>query len=133
MKNFNDWNKLKIKIDKIGNFPHPKVGKIWWCKIGVNVGSEILGKGREFTRPVFVINDDGNESCICVPLSSKLKVSKYSCVINTVDGKVHTASVYQIKNIDKRRFKAKIYELDRNEYLKVRDCYLEVFKNLSKI
>jgi mRNA interferase MazF len=133
MKNFNDWNKLKIVLDRQINFQHPKVGEIWWCRIGINVGSEIFGKGREYTRPVLVVNDEGNESCVGIPLSSKLKVSKYCCVINTVDGKSHTTSVYQMKNIDKRRFKEKVYDLNKTEYSKVRDCFLELFQNLKNL
>lgn len=29
--------------------------EVWWCAIGVNVGYEIDGKGKDFARPVLVL------------------------------------------------------------------------------
>lgn len=37
MKNFNDWNHNKIKIDSLVDFQHPKEKEIWWCRVGVNI------------------------------------------------------------------------------------------------
>ncbi len=53
-KDFDKWNKQKIHIDKLDHFQHPKVGEIWWCRVGLNIGTEIYGKGNEYTRPVLV-------------------------------------------------------------------------------
>lgn len=123
MKDFIGWNKQKIRIDKFEDFQHPKVGEIWWCRVGVNIGTEVYGKGEEFTRPVLVINNEGSESCICIPISSKVKNAKYSCVVKTDDDKLHTVMVYQIRSMDKRRFKERKYVLSDEEFLKVKKYF----------
>lgn len=74
MKDFNHWNKKKIQIDGFVEFQHPKEGEVWWCSIGVNIGSEVYGKGADYTRPVLVINAEGSESFIGIPLTSILRV-----------------------------------------------------------
>ena len=129
MKDFDGWNFKKKKIDSFKNFQHPKEKEIWWCRVGINVGTEIYGKGQEYTRPVLVINSDSPESCIVIPITSKVKGNKYSHVIKTDDGLFHTAVLFQIRHVDKRRFKEKIYILSDDEYFKVR----EIFNTLYKI
>jgi mRNA interferase MazF len=94
MKDFNDWNKKKIKIDANQDFNHPKEKEIWWCSIGMNVGSEVFGKGHDYTRPVLVINAEGSESFIGIPLTSNIKNKKYSCIIKTDDGVLHLSLIH---------------------------------------
>jgi hypothetical protein len=55
-KDFDGWNKLKKAIDASDDqrlYFHE--GDIWWVRLGVNVGYEIDGKQREFSRPVVVL------------------------------------------------------------------------------
>ena len=56
MKDFNNQNEKKIKIDSKIKYGHPKEREIWWCSVGLNVGTEIYGKGEDFARPVLIIN-----------------------------------------------------------------------------
>ena len=41
--------------------------------MGVNVGSEIDGKGESFTRPALVIHVIGSHLALVVPMSTKVK------------------------------------------------------------
>ncbi len=50
-----------------------KEGEIWWCSIGMNVGTEIFGKGRRFTRPVLVFKKFGSYSFLGIPITSQEK------------------------------------------------------------
>ncbi len=128
MKDFNNWNIRKIKIDQNKNFNHPRAREIWWCSIGINIGSESFGKGTRYTRPVLVINNEGGEMFIGIPLTSKIKNRKYSCVIKTNDNILHTALVYQIRSFDKRRLTERKYILSQGEYIKVLDCLGKICK-----
>lgn len=128
MKNFNDWNKKKIKIDGNKTYNHPQEKEIWWCSIGVNVGSEVYGKGMDYTRPVLVINNEGSESFIGIPITSKVKNRKYSCIIKTDDEKLHSVLVYQIRSFDKRRLTEKKYTLSDEEYRKVESYFKKLYK-----
>lgn len=128
MKDFHDWNKKKIKINENKTFNHPKEKEIWWCSIGVNIGSEVYGKGRGYTRPVLVINAEGSESFIGIPLTSNVKNKKYSCIIKTDDDTLHTVLVYQIRGFDKRRLTDRMCVLSDEEYLKVEKYFKRLYK-----
>ena len=128
MKDFDDWNKKKIKIDANQDFNHPKEKEIWWCSIGMNVGSEVFGKGHDYTRPVLVINAEGSESFIGIPLTSNIKNKKYSCIIKTDDGVLHTALLYQIRSFDKRRLTERKYVLSNEEYVKIEEYFRKLYK-----
>lgn len=128
MKDFNSWTKKKIIIDQNTDYNHPKEKEIWWCSVGINIGTEVYGKGNDYTRPVLIINAAGSESFIGIPLSSKIKNKKYSCIIKTDDKKLHTALVYQIRSFDKRRLTKKIYDLSADEYLKIKQYFDKLYK-----
>ncbi len=128
MKDFDSWNKKKIKIDGNEKYNHPKEKEIWWCSVGINVGSEVFGKGDDYTRPVLVINAEGNESFIGIPLTSKIKSRKYSCIIKTNDGKLHTALIYQIRSFDKRRLTEYKYTLSDEEYSNIEIYFKKLYK-----
>ncbi|MBP6931255.1 MAG: type II toxin-antitoxin system PemK/MazF family toxin [Candidatus Pacebacteria bacterium] len=127
-KDFDKWNKKKIKINQNVTFNHPQEKEIWWCSIGMNVGSEVYGKGDDYTRPVLVINAEGSESFIGIPLTSKVKNRKYSCIIKTDDGILHTALVYQIRSFDKRRLTERKYILSDEEYSKIQEYFSKLYK-----
>ncbi|HWC57657.1 MAG TPA: type II toxin-antitoxin system PemK/MazF family toxin [Candidatus Paceibacterota bacterium] len=128
MKDFNDWNKKKIRIDGNKTFNHPREKEIWWCSIGVNVGSEVFGKGHDYTRPVLVINAEGSEIFIGIPLTSNIKNRKYSCIIKTDDDVLHTALVYQVRSFDKRRLTERKYVLSDREYTKIKKYFQKLYK-----
>lgn len=128
MKDFHNWNKKKIKIDENKNYNHPKEKEIWWCSVGVNIGSEVYGKGADYTRPVLVINAEGSESFIGIPLTSNIKSRKYACIIKTDDGVLHTALIYQIRSFDKRRLTEKKYILSTEEYSKIKKYFNKLYK-----
>ncbi len=134
MKDFDSWNVKKKNIDKNQLFQHPKTGEIWWCRVGINVGSEIYGKGIDYVRPVLIINDEGDEGFIGVPLTSKIKNRKYACIIMEDDGTLATALVYQIKSFDKRRLVENHSTLSSEYFNRVLDIIrVLIGKNLTTL
>lgn len=73
-KEFERWNIVKQKIN---NKKKVKVnirsGDIRWIIFGVNVGSEIDGKGESFLRPALVVNVSGKNTALVIPMSTKIK------------------------------------------------------------
>jgi mRNA interferase MazF len=118
-KNYDEWNTLKKKINYIYNKPyHPKIREIWWVNLGLNIGSEIYGKGFQYLRPVLVIKINSN-NFIGLPLSSKIKRSKNKITIFTVDSKYHSVILSQVRVFDNKRLLGKKYILSKKKFKKI--------------
>ncbi len=52
VKKFLEWIRLKEKLhENNAKIPLFKEGEVWWCAIGENVGIEMNGKSKKFSRP----------------------------------------------------------------------------------
>jgi len=68
-----DWFRTVVLLHDKKSAPTFKEGEIWWCSIGMNIGREIFGKGRDFLRPVVVFKKIGKDSFLGIPLTTQLK------------------------------------------------------------
>ncbi len=118
MNKYNQWNNLKQRINFYKNYNHPRIRDIWWLHMGMNIGSEIYGKGSGYVRPVLVIKVNTN-NFIGLPISSRIKNRKDRFTINTFDGKVHSVILSQIKTFDNKRLLNKIYKIPRTQYVEI--------------
>lgn len=72
-KDFDHWNIVKKKIHTDAQTVSIRAGEIRWIACGVNVGSEIDGKGQSFTRPALILHVVGSVLALVIPLSTKVK------------------------------------------------------------
>jgi mRNA interferase MazF len=74
-KDFDRWNKLKkaINASEESERVYFHEGDIWWARLGVNVGYEIDGKDRDFSRPVIVLKKYNQYSFLALPLTTASK------------------------------------------------------------
>ena len=70
-KDFDRWINVKKDLDNKNKLPSIKEGEIWWCSVGENVGVEIGGKSKVFTRPVLIYKKLSRFGFMGVPLTSK--------------------------------------------------------------
>ncbi|MFA5871014.1 MAG: hypothetical protein WC842_03995 [Candidatus Paceibacterota bacterium] len=54
-KDFDSWNIQKKKINTREKVIFCNIREIWWCSLGVNIGSEEDGKNELFERPVLIL------------------------------------------------------------------------------
>ena len=55
-KDFDKWNKTKKGIHSNDDYlPLYHKRQIRWCRLGVNVGFEQDGTGKDFSRPVLIL------------------------------------------------------------------------------
>jgi DNA polymerase III delta prime subunit/mRNA-degrading endonuclease toxin of MazEF toxin-antitoxin module len=101
-KDFDKWNNKKKYLDKNIRDLEFKEGEIWWSHFGINVGEESYGKGEYFRRPVIIIKKITQNSCIVVPVTTKIKEGK-NFFNFTEDGGERRAMLYQIKFISANR------------------------------
>lgn len=107
-KDFDKWNFIKKSLDENKNQVQFFCEKeIWWCVLGVNIGSEQDGKGNLYIRPVYIIKKINSRTFLGIPLTKKLKEDKthLSFYFNY---DLSTALIAQIKVFDKGRLVEKI-------------------------
>ena len=113
MKDFDDWNELKKKIEAEKNYPDkfPKEGEVWMSNLGKNIGYEQNGSGDNFSRPVLITKKFNNHMFWVIPLSTKQK--KFDFYFNYTDVNDQKVSVIlaQMKLLSVKRLKRKIYDI----------------------
>ena len=119
-KDFDSWNELKKKIDT-RNPIYVSERDIWFCSVGLNVGSEQSGKNELFERPVLVIKKVTANTFIGVPLTSNKKKGSWYVEIESTGS---SAIISQIKLFDTRRLARKIGVVPVEEF--------EIIKNKLK-
>lgn len=114
-KDFDKWNKKKKLLnDGDGRFYHER--EVWWCALGLNVGFEQDGKGKDFSRPVLIIRGFSKQVLLCVPLTTKTKEGKYYGDVRLGDGVARKIILSQIRLIDSRRLEEKICTIDEGQF-----------------
>ena len=117
-KDFNGWNNIKQGFDKLERLPAFKEREVWWCAVGVNVGSEIYGKGKEFVRPVLVLRKFGKYSFLGIPFTSKRKEGSYFYPVS-FHGVNGSALLAQQRVFDCRRLKDRMGLLTWKQFAEI--------------
>lgn len=133
IEKYNNWNikKQDIQFSERTEKMYFKEGDIWWCSLGLNIGSESFGKGENFRRPILIVKKLSGDLCITLPLTSKEKNGTWFIDI-TLQGEKKWAMLYQIRTLNKKRFTVKIGELDDTDFARVKeklDALLELSVN----
>src|SRR3989344_5010796 len=115
-KDFKKWGDKKTGIhnDNVRPFFHER--EIWWCSLGENVGFEQDGKGIKFARPVVIFKKFNKEVFWAIPLSTKMKKSKFYVSLSASDNIQRVAIVSQLRLVDSKRLLDKIAMASKDEY-----------------
>ena len=113
-KDFDSWNRTKKQIDarEVEIFCNPR--EIWWCSIGLNIGSEEDGKNELFERPVLVVTVFNKGMVRVAPLTSKSKEDRHHITI-TYDGRTGAVIISQVRTISTKRLSRKLCRLNKDE------------------
>ena len=112
IKDFDFWNERKQYLHSKGcNLPYHE-GEIWWCYLGVNIGSEEDGTGFNFERPVVIVRAFNYELCWAIPLTTVLKDNRYYADAGFFGGIKASAILSQMRPIDTKRLRELIGIID---------------------
>lgn len=103
------WSERKTLLDQQRNVPSFKERDVRWCRIGVNVGYEILGKGDDFTRPVLVLKKFSRFTFLGAPLSTKPPKFETHIPVR-IGGRDGIIRLDQIRTMDARRFRGDLIQ-----------------------
>ncbi len=120
VKRFLEWIKLKEKLHGgVHNPPLFRQGEVWWVSIGENIGTEINGKSKLFSRPVLVYKKLGTNSFLGIPMTSQIKEGSWYVQIKLFD-KISIILLHQMKVFDYRRLSSKLGQIDDEDFRKVK-------------
>lgn len=116
---FEDWNRLKKKLNDENHTPLFKEREIWWCSIGANIGHEQDGKNTEFSRPVLVVRKFNKRLFWGVPLTTKIKNNKHYHQFD-FKNKTQCAMLTQMRLWDANRMTNQMGRMGNQEYQKIK-------------
>jgi mRNA-degrading endonuclease toxin of MazEF toxin-antitoxin module len=121
-KDFDGWNITKKSLNAGGRSRFCHVREIVWCALGVNIGAEQDGTGKEFDRPVVVIRTFSRDVFLGVALTGKRREGKYYFPIGIVENREASAILSQIRLIDMRRVSNRIGIVDPEIFEKLKSA-----------
>ena len=125
-KDFDRWNTQK----KQAHEEQPRlytVREVWWCRLGINIGSEQDGSGESFLRPVVILRGFGSDACLVVPLTTSTREHLLRVPVGAVGGREAHANISQIRVVDTRRLVEKVGFLDKDIFARVRKTARSLF------
>jgi mRNA interferase MazF len=127
-KDFDQWNSNKkiIHLKNESKLYHER--EVWWCSLGVNVGFEEDGKGKEFSRPILIIKGFSKDVFLCIPLTTKIKEGKYYQDIYLQDQIKRKVILSQLRIIDTRRLHEKICRIDNLQFKSIKQKIIQMIE-----
>lgn len=125
-KDFDKWNEDKKRT----HAEDPRlytVREIWWCRFGVNIGTEQDGRGELFLRPAVILRGFGPDACLVVPLTTAIREHPLRISVGTVDGRHARANLSQLRVVDTRRLVEKIGFLEKDIFTNIRKIARDLF------
>ena len=116
-KDFDRWNEIKKSLEERRSV-FCNTREIWWCSVGMNVGSETSGKNELFERPVLILRVYNVESIMVVPLTSKAKKDPFHTSLE-YEGRIGWAILSHTKTINSRRLQRKLCRIDEMQFMSV--------------
>jgi len=121
-KDFNKWGNLKKIIDSgyINKFFHQR--EVWWCYLGLNIGSEQNGGVVNFQRPVLILKKFNGGTLLVAPITSKTKKNIFYYSISPESQVI----LSQIRLISSKRLTRKISIISRDHYRDILNKLVEI-------
>ncbi len=93
---------------------------MWWCRFGVNIGTEQDGRGEKFLRPALMLRGFGADACLVAPLTTSTREHPLRIAIGMINEKQARVNLSQLRVIDTRRLTEKIGFLDKAVFADIR-------------
>lgn len=100
--------------------------EVWWCALGINIGSEEDGKGENYLRPVLILRKFNKDVFYGLPITSKPKDDKFHIPINS--GEILGSVILsQMRLIDAKRLSHLVCKITGNELKEVKEKLKKLF------
>jgi mRNA interferase MazF len=127
-KDYRKWSEVKANLNVSSDNIYIRAGEIRWVAIGVNVGSEIDGKGVSFTRPCLILHVIGGSLALVIPFTSKNKANKQFYKNILLQHFNSNLCLSQIRVVSQKRIFKRLKKVPAREFI---DIKREVFEFYS--
>lgn len=117
-KKFDEWNTRKKLIDGSEALADFHEREIWWCSIGVNVGSEQNSQASDFSRPILIVKKFTRDVFWGVPITTKVKNLNFRIRFN-LNGVENDLLLLQMRIYDRKRLIRKISIISKDDFMKI--------------
>lgn len=116
---YDNWNTTKKNLALVDRQVLFKESEVWWCSMGLNIGTETYGKGPGFKRPILIFKKLSTESCLILPITSKVKNGDWFTEVTILNEK-RWIMLYQIRMINIKRLESRIDTICEFDFKKVK-------------
>lgn len=128
IKRFLEWISVKEKLHNTNSTPPlVKERDLWWVSFGENIGSEIDGKSKLFSRPGLVVRKLSRGFYLVAPTTSQSKEGTWYVKIRQ-EGKDMFVCLHQIRTIDYRRLSTRLGVVDEEDFRQVKEAFHKLYK-----
>lgn len=116
---FDRWNEQKKQFSKKSTKIMFHEREIWWCSLGINLGSEQMSLSRDFSRPVLIVRVFTQTMFWGIPLTTKIqeKPYRYPFSLNNIQ---NDALILQLRAFDQKRLIRKIGMLEMTSFQEIK-------------
>jgi mRNA interferase MazF len=127
IKRFLEWMGLKEKLHRNNAVP-PLVRErdLWWISLGENIGSEINGKSRLFSRPGLILKKLSHSLFLIAPTTSQPREGTWYVKI-VQEGKSMRVCLHQIRVVDYRRLSNRLGVMDEEDFKRCKGAFLKLY------
>ena len=126
-RDFKKWHEKKSSLDQNEVRVNFHERDVWFSSVGANVGFEWDGKGGEFLRPIVILKKFNNETLWGIPLTSKIKNSKYYFTFGH-DSRKSAANISQLRLIDAKRLRYQIGSISERDFMGLKKRIIDLIQ-----
>lgn len=123
--NLDDWFVLHEHLNNKRKGRTFQEREVWWCSVGLNIGTEIYGKSATFSRPVLVIKKFNRLRFLGAPLTSQCDKRDYRYPIS-FKGKEGRVIFDQVRIFDSRRLLNQEVQISEKQFEKIKAAFKQV-------
>lgn len=118
--------RVKADLHNSNRLPSIKEGEVWWCSIGENIGIEIDGKSKVYTRPVLIYRKFSRFGFMGIPLTSKNHIGSWYVKFEFKD-RVSFAVLSQAKTLSVARLHKKMGTLSKGDFGRIKNGFVNLY------
>lgn len=128
IKKFLEWMTVKEKLHNTNAEPPlVKERDLWWVSFGENIGSEMNGKSKLFSRPGVVVKKLSRGFYLVAPTTSRKKEGTWYVRIQQ-EGREIFICLHQVRTIDYRRLSTRLGVVDEEDFKKIKEAFNKLYK-----